>query len=61
MPDLREFVVEIEVVRTVTTVISATDALSAREKANNLEFSQSIEGEITFWTVKRVDERTADK
>jgi hypothetical protein len=48
MSEIKAFVVEIEVVRTATTVIYASDALTARDKANNLEFSSSVEGEITF-------------
>lgn len=56
MNEPKTYCVELEVTRTVTAVIEAYDALVAREKANNLEFKHEIEGEITRWFVKAVDE-----
>ncbi len=57
MTEPKTFNVELEVTRVVTAAIEATDALAAREKANNLEFKHEIAGEITHWTVISVTEQ----
>ncbi len=57
MSDEKVFTVEMEITRHVSVVISAADALKAREKAANLEFQHEIVGEITRWEVKRVTKK----
>lgn len=57
MSDEKVFTVELEITRHVSVMISAADALKARERAANLEFKHEIVGEITRWEVKRVTER----
>ena len=54
----KNFTVELEITRSVTVVIEASNAAEARDKASNLNFRHEITGEIVHWVVLNVSEGT---
>jgi len=56
--ELQSFTVELEVTRSVTVVIEASNAAEARDKASNLNFKHEIIGEIVHWVVLSVSDAT---
>jgi len=54
----QNFNVELEITRSVTAVIEASNAAEARDKASNLNFKHEIIGEIVHWVVLSVSEGT---
>lgn len=57
MSEAKTYQVQLEITRTVTVDIAASDASKAREKANNLEFEEKVVGEIIHWVIKDVVEK----
>lgn len=53
---VKNFTVKMDIERSVTVVVEASDEDEARGKANDLNYKVEVSGEITRWVVRDIAE-----